>query len=707
MTHAVVIGGSISGCAAALALSDLGYDVTVLEKDPGPLPADPDEAHHGWDRPGVPQGLQSHAFTSRGVNLLADRAPDIYAALIDAGAKALRLGGSMPRPSGADTDAGTDAVTDAGAEKLRDDELTVLACRRRTFELVLRRETARRPGITLRTGVAVQGLVLTDGSGDAPRRVTGVRTGTGAPLPAGLVIDATGRRSLSGTWLAKEGVPQPEDVVHRSRMTAYARFYRLRTDEFPGPLNRDNAAGAVWDGYAAFLHPGDNNTFSITYGVLPDDEALRALREDSVFHAAAAANPFFQPWLEPGVAEPISGVRVMPSPDNVLRGAAVDPGQQPVHGLFRVGDAACVTNPLYGRGVALGLSHAYALADVLGRYPEVGEEQSREAAVAAEAHFRPWFAQSVRTDAERLALWNRAVHGITPPETEPGGLTLAQVSAAATRDPVVWRHLARLQMSLPPTESSLTPADLRLRVLRACEELGPLRPLGPYRAQLLATIAETMEDTVPDSPLRLVYPGSPDAVEKILASAEEAGHRHPVTVSEALISDPYGKLRAGEADVMITRFRVDEPDLTTGPVLYTEERIVAVAADHPLASRASVTSDDLADYDMFQRPGAFPPDVYDQLVPRVSAQGRPLHRRCTADSIPDMFAAIAEGRAVHPTIASMRAVSHPGVVYVPITDLDPAPVCLVWVTERASSTVLAFARAAAEGFAASATGAQR
>ncbi|MFI0817979.1 FAD-dependent oxidoreductase [Streptomyces sp. NPDC021098] len=481
MATAVIVGGSISGCAAALALSDLGYDVTILEKDPGPLPADPHEAHHGWDRPGVPQGLHAHAFTSRGVNLLADRAPGVYEALVDAGARVLRLGASMPRPGGGEAD--------AGAEKVRDDELTVLACRRRTFEMVLRRETARRDRVTVRTGVAVQGLVLTPGTGDLPRRVTGVRTAAGTPLPADIVIDATGRRSLSGSWLAKEGVPQPEDVVCRSRITAYARFYRLRTGAFPGPLNRDNAAGAIWDGYAAFLHPGDNQTFSVSYGVLPDDIPLRALREESVFSAAAAANPLFRPWLEPGVAEPISDVRVMPFADSVLRGAAVGTGRQPVHGLFRVGDAACVTNPLYGRGVSLALAHAYALTAVLDRCPVVGEEQSREAAAAADAHFRPWFDQAVRADAERLALWNRTVHRVPPPDTGAGGLGMAQVAVAATKDPAVWRHLARLQMSLPPTESSLTPDELRHRVLRACEELGPLQQPGPHREELLATIS--------------------------------------------------------------------------------------------------------------------------------------------------------------------------------------------------------------------------
>lgn len=485
MTRAVVVGGSIAGCAAALALSERGYDVTVLEKDSGPLPATARQAHRGWDLPGIPQSRHAHTFTSRGVNLLLDRAPEIYAALLEAGAEPIRLGAS--RPPGDDSD--------GGPGQAADDELNVLACRRRTFEMVLRRETARRPGIDVRTAVAVRGLTL-EGAAPGPRRVSGVRTATGA-VPADIVLDTTGRRSLSGRWLADEGVPRSEDLTHRSLITGYARFYRLLDGVRPGPLNRDNAAGALYDGYAAFLHPADNNTFSVSFGVLPDDLALRVLRETAAFGAAARAVPFFRPWLADGVAEPIGEVRVMPFADNTLRGAAVDAGSQPVHGLFRVGDAACVTNPLYGRGASLGLSHAYLLADVLHRHPEVGEEQSRAAALAADAHLRPWFEVSVRADRDRVDLWNHTVHGTGAPAGPDGEIGMAHMGLAATRDPVVWRHLARVQMSLPPAPDAPSPGELRGRVLRACQEMGAVPRPAPDREHLLNAIAAATGTTAP------------------------------------------------------------------------------------------------------------------------------------------------------------------------------------------------------------------
>ncbi len=489
MTKAVVIGGGIAGCATALALSGQGHDVTVLEKDGGPLPATPDEAQHDWDRPGIPQSRHAHTFTSRGVNLLLEREPGIYAALLDAGARPMRLGDSMP---------------DSGGEA-PDEELNFLACRRRTFEMVLRTQTARRPGVTVRGGVAVQGLEL-DGSGPGPRRVTGVRTAAGV-VSAAVVVDATGRRSRSGGWLAEEGVPQPEDLVHRSLITGYARFYRLRASGLPGPLNRDNAAGTLYDGYAAFLHPADNDTFSISFGVLPDDEALRVLRDPAAFEAAAAVVPYFRPWLAEGVSDPIGDVRVMPFADNTLRGAAVDPEQQPVHGLFRVGDAACVTNPLYGRGVSLGLTSAYLLADVLRRHPVVGQEQSRAAAAAADAHLRPWFEWSARTDQDRIGLWNHTVHAVAPPARPDDDVSTSHMGLAATRDPVVWRFMARAQMSLPPASDGPSPGELRDRVLRACRDIGAVPRPAPDRAGLLAALAAA----VPGAPDRLPRAGSPMA----------------------------------------------------------------------------------------------------------------------------------------------------------------------------------------------------
>ncbi|GAA1277558.1 hypothetical protein Psi02_78710 [Planotetraspora silvatica] len=48
-------------------------------------------------------------------------------------------------------------------------------------------------------------------------------------------------------------------------------------------------------------------------------------------------------------------------------------------------------------------------------------------------------------------------------------------------------------------------------------------------------------------------------------------------------ADPFAQLRNGEADILVTWLPVEEPDLTVGPLLFAEPRVLAVAADAPLA----------------------------------------------------------------------------------------------------------------------------
>lgn len=476
MTRAVVVGGGIAGCAASLALSDLGYAVTVVEADPDPAPADPASACRTWRRPRVPQSGHAHAFTTLGIRTLAAHAPQVLAALDEAGAERLALDDVAPgRPDGS-----PDGVP------WEDAEFPVLACRRPVFEAVLRREAESRDGVSLRLGAAVEGLRLT-GRGAANRRVDGVRLRGGEVLPADVVVDAGGRTARSARWTAAEGAAAPAeaDETAPSRVNGYVRFYRLRGEERPAQLNRGNATGALWDGYIAFLHPADNRTFSISYGVLPDDEPLRALREENLFQAAAEANPLFEEWVAPSVAEPISAVRVMPFADNVLRAAAVTPGQHHVHGLFRVGDAACVTNPLYGRGVSLALAHAFRLAEVLRHHPDPGHDQSSRAAAGAADLFQPWFRHAAHADGERIALWNETVHGVPRTAAGRGAPSAARIAVAAARDREVFRHLARTQMSLPPDPSAPGPAALGERVERACAQAAPVPPPpGPDRRRL-------------------------------------------------------------------------------------------------------------------------------------------------------------------------------------------------------------------------------
>src|SRR4051812_3645357 len=131
----VIVGAGVSGLGAALLLAREGHDIVLLERDATPLPHDPDEAF-GWERRGAPQVRHSHAFLARGRNLLRDRLPDVRDSLLRAGVTEVAWGEMIP-----------DTITDPSPKP--GDEDLVMACRRTTFEWVLRKVAMEAHGVDL------------------------------------------------------------------------------------------------------------------------------------------------------------------------------------------------------------------------------------------------------------------------------------------------------------------------------------------------------------------------------------------------------------------------------------------------------------------------------------------------------------------------------------------------------------------------------
>src|SRR3981081_429586 len=146
----VVIGAGVGGLGTALALSRLGHDVTVLGRDRTPMPHNR-AAPLAWARRGAPQGRHSHAMLARLRNLLRDRYPDVLAALYDAGVTDWPLTVNLP------------PTIDDPSPQPGDDDLVMLACRRTTFEWVLRTIVLAAPHVSLLDGVVVDGLLGADG----------------------------------------------------------------------------------------------------------------------------------------------------------------------------------------------------------------------------------------------------------------------------------------------------------------------------------------------------------------------------------------------------------------------------------------------------------------------------------------------------------------------------------------------------------------
>ncbi|GHB43626.1 hypothetical protein GCM10010331_33980 [Streptomyces xanthochromogenes] len=471
MPTAVIAGGSVAGLASALALAGIGYRVLVLERAPEPPPWSGADVTTRWRRPTVPQGLQSHTLTSLGVRVLRERAPQVLADATAAGALLLDLTRALPAEA-------TDSAPEPG-----DRELVALGCRRSTLELLLHRAVGALADVTVRHDTTVAGLELHPGHGS----VRAVVTGAGERLPADIVVDATGRRSLSRRWLHAAGVPVAADRTSPSGLASHTRFYRLNGRTLPGPLDRGHGVGAVHGHYSGVLHPGDDGTFAIALGCLPGDAALRGLRTRPGFTAAARATPGLAPWLEDGVSSPLSAVRVISSPSNALRGVA-GPQQHPVPGLFQVGDAACVTNPNFGRGLSLALDHAFRLADLLAERPAIDRAQRRAVARMTSELFLPWYEQSVAADRLRIARWKAAVDGGPAVPAPRGDLpTTEDLANAARSDGTVWRGLMRMYMTLS-TPAELFGDDKLLARVRQAPDAGPAPSPPPSRAELLRRV---------------------------------------------------------------------------------------------------------------------------------------------------------------------------------------------------------------------------
>lgn len=173
--------------------------------------------------------------------------------------------------------------------------------------------------------------------------------------------------------------------------------------------------------------------------------------------------------------------------------------------------------------------------------------------------------------------------------------------------------------------------------------------------------------------IRLGYHGSPLAAQRLAA-----GSGQDVELVEYDVAEPFQALRAGKLDLMIIRFDVGEPDLQTGRIVGYDNRAAVVSSAHPLATRITVSIEDVADYDAFHCPGSFPEAVWDLVVPRHTPVGKPIRRVHQVGSVQEMLKLVATTKAVHVSLISMMNIAPAGIRVIPIDDLDPAPVRLAW-----------------------------
>lgn len=429
-----VVGAGVAGLSAAILLSRRGLPVEVYERDPD-VPADLLEAG-ARTRPGAPQTRHPHVFLGLFRKLLVEHLPDVYDDLRAHGIEEVPL--ASPGATG---------------------DQVMLAARRSVVEWALRRALDR-DRIPFRPGTAVREIVADGGA------IRGVRLEEGTE-PARLVVDAGGTRSRAAARWTRVVADVECGKVYNSR------FYRL-AEGVPRPPTRYGTVTIVDGlGYGAALFGHDHGSFSIDVGRLPEDDALKDLRDAEAFERVLALFPQFEPWLRPGIARPVGDVTPMAGLRNVLRTLAPDAPA----GYVPIGDALCVTDPTFGRGAALALDQAVRLAGTLAGAGGDPAAAARDAVEDLERRLRPWYDDVVVQDTARTRLWRAAVAG-EPLQGILAGLppNPFMLLDAAEHDPGLADAAGRYISMLTPT---LDTPELRERVGRLIPVLIERQALTP------------------------------------------------------------------------------------------------------------------------------------------------------------------------------------------------------------------------------------
>lgn len=472
MAKIVVVGGGVVALGTALLLAGDGHQVTVLERDPDGPPADPMQSWEEWQRPGVNQFRLPHAFLGGFRGIVEAGLPAVADALADAGALRLNFIRSvLPQ-----------AMT--GGFQDGDERFEWLTGRRALVEAVFAAAAQSAPGVEIRRGTAVTGLVSGPAALPGAPHVTGVRTKAGEVITADLVVDMSGRRSALPAWLADIGARQPDEELEDVGFVYYGRHFKSADGSVPpffGPPQ------IPWGTVSSLTLPADNGTWGLAVAASSKDTALRSLREADRWEAVVRALPLAAHWLD---GTPIDdGVQVMARLEDRYRGFVVD-GKPVATGVVAMADSWACSNPALGRGASIGMLHAVVLRDQLRTVGLADPAAFADAFHAATAEtVEPWFRATLATDRHRIGEIEAGIRGAAYDPPDPAYQLEKALDVAAGQDPECARANLDIGLVLRTPGEVFAAPGLRDKTLRLGSGWRDAPPFGPTREELLALVS--------------------------------------------------------------------------------------------------------------------------------------------------------------------------------------------------------------------------
>jgi flavin-dependent dehydrogenase len=357
-----------------------------------------------------------------------------------------------------------------------DEAFRYVTGRRPVVEWVIAAAAAEQPGVVIRRGVQVAGLIGGPPAIPGVPHVAGVRTSAGEELRADLVVDATGRRSRSAGLLTALGARPPRTHGETSGFAYYTRYFTGPSQPFMrGPVLMPLGTISVLTLY------GDNGTWSVTIYASSKDAPLKALRDGGCFARVVGACPLQAHWLD---GQPVTDVLPMAGITDRYHRFVVD-GVPVATGFAAVGDAWACTNPSGGRGVSIGVIHAQLLRRTVRSHLGDPAGFTRAWDEGTERHVAPFYRNQIAADHLRLAEMTALREGRpwSPPDAP-----MIRLASAAVYDPDAFRAFLATVMCLALPQDVLTRPEIRDTVERLGDKTPPPFP-GPDRQRLLQLLA--------------------------------------------------------------------------------------------------------------------------------------------------------------------------------------------------------------------------
>jgi 2-polyprenyl-6-methoxyphenol hydroxylase-like FAD-dependent oxidoreductase len=437
LKRAIVIGAGMAGLAAAKAVAAHFERVTVFDRDV--LPERP------AFRAGTPQARHTHGLLAGGRRALERLFPGIDRDLIEAGAVPLCVSSDMrfelpgfdPYPQ-------------------RDFGIVTFCISRPLLERICRHRVEREPNIEIKPRSRVTELVASpDNRGVAGIRFEDAR-GTPGSLAADLIVDASGRASLTLPFLDAIAWAKPA-AIEIGMDQAYA------TAVFEKPED----ASADWLGVLHLPTPPASSRFGI---ILPM-EGRRWIVSIGENHGRAPpgdiegfmdfVKSFRMPTIYRAIrnAKHISEIARYNMPCSVRR--AFDKLDRFPRGLIPIGDSVCRFTPIFGQGMSVAAQECRVLGNLIEARHGCGDPLDG-------------LAESFLAEIQPLleTPWANAMSDLAYPETRgecPPGfenqmLYMRALIRLAAQDPETDRIVSEVRALLRP-QSALRETELASRVM--------------------------------------------------------------------------------------------------------------------------------------------------------------------------------------------------------------------------------------------------